>query len=199
MGNLYDNNATSSAFLRYLTTLATKRKVFISYYHGDKLWAQTFIDSFGTGTSRVFIPKALGLNYENDEIRSNNPTYVIGQIRERRIIDSSVQIVLVGQCTHSRRYIDWEIKRSLSNGNGLIGILIPPHTRAHLPERFQANWSADGGCYARFYYYPQSENDLRDWIDDAYQARTTRSSMIKNAQDVWGYNRVCNVCGYNHN
>lgn len=198
VGSFQNYEHFNTAFLKYLASITVNRKVFISYFHGDQCWAQTFVDSFGVGLNKVLIPKALGLNHIDDEIQSNNTEYVMDQIRERYISDSSVQIVLIGPCTHSRRYIDWEIKRSLASGNGLIGILLPPHTSAILPERFAVNWSSDNNCYARYYFYPQSPQQLRGWISDAYEARTSRAKRITNARDTWAYNHCCSVCGYTH-
>jgi hypothetical protein len=184
--------------LRSLQTGIARRKVFISYYHGDRALAQHFVNAFGSSNG-VFIPKALGLDYDGaDRINSQNTDYVMDQIRERCIDDSSVQIVLLGRCTHSRRYIDWEIKRSLLAGNGLLGILLPPNTSAHLPERFQANYSKDGSGYAQFRAYPSSADELRRWVEEAYEARTSRQNLKKNASDVWGYNQKCKVCGVTH-
>jgi hypothetical protein len=181
-----------------LRALLPRRNVFISYYHGDQGWAQAFVDTFGRGLNKVFTPKALGLNYDDSEIQSDKPDYVMDQIRERYISGSTVHIVLIGPCTHSRRYIDWEIKRSLAKGNGLLGMLIPPHTSAVLPDRFAENWSSSGNSYARYHFYPQSGDELRGWIEDAYQARTTRSQLIHNTRDTFLYNKVCQVCRRTH-
>ncbi len=184
--------------LRDLQTGITRRKVFISYYHGDRAWAQHFVNTFGAPNS-VFIPKALGLDYDGaDRINSQNTDYVMEQIRERCIGDSSVQIVLIGPCTHSRRYIDWEIKRSLLSENGLLGIHLPPANPVYLPERFQANYAKDGSGYAQFRAYPSSADELRRWIEEAYGARTARQNLRKNAAEVWGYNQKCKVCGVTH-
>src|SRR5271157_1012872 len=113
MGNV-EQYPFANALLR---ALFLRRNAFISYYHGDQGWAQTFVNTYGTGQNKVFTPKALGLRYEDDEIQSDKPDYVMDQIRERYLSASTVQIVLLGPCTHSRRYIDWEIKRSLAKGN----------------------------------------------------------------------------------
>jgi hypothetical protein len=172
---------------------AIRRKVFISYFYGDRAWAQHFVNTFGAG---VFIPKALGLDYDGaDRIDSRNPDYVMEQIRERCITDSSVQIVLIGPCTHSRRYIDWEIKRSLRAGNGLLGIHLTPGQSVYLPERFKVNY--DSG-YAQFLTYPQSGEQLREWIETAYGMRSLRSDLVKNISEVWGYNKKCSVCEIVH-
>lgn len=176
----------------------TRRRVFISYFHGDRVWAQSFVNQFG-GAGGVFLPRALGLDFVGaDKIDSRDPDYVMDQIRERCITDSSVQIVLIGPCTHSRRYIDWEIKRSLRAGNGLLGICLPPHISAHLPERFAANCASDGSGFSRFYLYPETADRLRDWIEEAYLARSSRRHLMKNTNEVWAYNRLCNVCGFTH-
>lgn len=64
------------------------------------------------------------------------------KIREQKLEDSTVTIVLVGSCTHSRRYVDWEVKASLQQGqslpNGLITINLPyMGTRGALSTRCQ--------------------------------------------------------------
>lgn len=178
----------------------TRRNVFISHYKGDRNEVDDFISSY----SNVFIPKVLGA-YDNDDfIDSTNTDYVMQQIRERYLGDSTVTIVLIGQCTHSRRYVDWEIKSSLRQGqytpNGLIGIVLPSQgTSAHLPPRFKENWvRGESQCYARYRSYPSSASELSEWIEDAYQARSSRSHLIVNNQDMMKYNKKCNVCGVTH-
>ena len=114
----------------------TRRKCFISYFHGDKLWAEDLVSRFG-GPNGVLISRVIGL--EDDAIQSKRPDYVINAIRDGYISGSTVSIVLLGECTHSRRFVDWEIKRGLLNGNGLLGIILPPRIEAYLPDRFTAN------------------------------------------------------------
>lgn len=184
-------------------TLIARRKVFISHYKDDRKEVDAFIDYFAN-THRVFIPKVLGANENDDFINSTNTDYVMGQIRQRYLQDSTVTIVLLGSCTHSRRYVDWEIKSSLRQGqytpNGLMGIVLPSRNNtAHLPPRLAANWNEiHQNCYARYWSYPGSPAQLSDWIEDAYRARTTRSHLIQNAQDMMKYNACCEICGVTH-
>ena len=176
------------------------RKVFISHYKADR----SEVDAFVRGFSNVFIPKVLGANNNDDFINSSDTSYVMQRIRELYLQDSTVTIVLLGKCTHSRRYIDWEIKSSLRQGqytpNGLMGIVLPSRDNtAQLPERLLSNWnSAHSNCYARFWSYPSSGQQLYQWIEDAHQARTTRSNLINNSQDMMKYNSVCKICGETH-
>lgn len=185
-----------------------KRNVFISYYHGDQVAVNEFVRVFGRELG-VFTPCMLaeGQNFSDDIIQSSNPTYVMQQIRNRYFGHSTVTIVLLGSCTHSRRYVDWEIKASLQRGgvggqlpHGLMAInLCQKNSTKYIPPRFSENWNRDNtDCYAPFYYYPNSAMELRKWIENAYSARTIKANLISNSSDMMKYNKSCNVCGVTH-
>lgn len=180
-----------------------KRKVFISFHQKDRPEVDDFLDRWASREG-VFIPKALGVSDNDDFINSTNPEYVMSRIRQAYLGDSTVTIVLIGTCTHSRRYVDWEIKTSLRQGdytpNGLLGILLPScGNSAHLPQRFRDNWGkGEANCYARYRAYPTSAQQLSDWIEDAYNARTIRDHLIQNRADMMKYNGKCQVCNVTH-
>lgn len=181
----------------------TRRKVFISYYHGDQEAVNKFIRDFGD----VFIPKAIGVKEGDFDVNSNDPQYIMRKIREDKLQDSTVTIVLVGSCTHSRRYVDWEVKASLQQGqswpNGLIAINLPyMGTTGGLPPRVSANVIRDSNGndigYARYYRYPNSKDELKRWIEDAHSARTSRAKLIKNSNEMMHYNAKCKVHNQTH-
>lgn len=187
-----------------MTYTGTKRRVFISHHQSDNVEVNEFIDTFANN-HKIFAPYVLGAGSNYDMIDSSKPAYVMTQIREKYLQDSTVTIVLIGSCTHSRRYIDWEIKSSLRQSdselpNGLIGILLPSMGNSgHLPERLRVNWNKEHkNCFARYYSYPNSPEQLGTWIDDAYNARTSRSGFIANPQDMMKYNGKCKVCDETH-
>jgi hypothetical protein len=188
-----------------------KRNVFISYYHGDQVAVNEFVRVFGRQLG-VFTPcmlaegQTLGA-FSNDVINSTNTSYVMQQIRNRFFGHSTVTIVLIGDCTHSRRYVDWEIKASLQRGgvggqlpHGLMAInLCKQNSIQYIPERLYDNLNRDNqGGYARFYRYPENAAELRDWIEDAYNARTSRSGLITNPNAAMKYNKACSRCGVTH-
>ena len=179
-----------------------RRKVFISYFRGDRSEVEEFVDFWGTAQG-VFIPRIVGA-CGGEIINSQNAEYVIAKIRHEQISDSTVTMVLVGSCTHSRRHVDWEIKASLRQGadskpNGLVGIVLPSKgSRAHLPQRFLANWSGSDACYASYHSAPTSALQLSNWIEDAYQARESRAKLIKNSSEMMAYNSRCLVCNETH-
>lgn len=180
-----------------------KRKVFISYYHGDQAAVNKFVQDF----SDVFIAKTVGVQDGDFDFDSTNPEYIMRKIREKKLQDSTVTIVLVGSCTHSRRYVDWEVKASLQQGNtlpnGLIAINLPyMGSEGALPERVLENICRDDAGnelgYARYYVYPHSKQQLHEWIEDAYAARFNRSKLIKNPNEMMKYNKRCNKHGVTH-
>ena len=181
----------------------TKHRVFISHYGGDHDEVNDFIDEFGN-TEGIFMPRVLGANENYDLIDSTKTDYVMRQIRVKYLEDTTVTIVLIGSCTHSRRYVDWEIKSSLTQGsstpNGLIGILLPSQgDSGNLPPRLRANWcKGHRNCYARYYVYPDTPSQLGDWIEDAFDARTSRAHLINNSKDMMKYNAKCEICKETH-
>ena len=148
------------AYMKNGSIIGVKRKVFISHYKGDKDEVEAFIDEF-CNKENVFTPRVLGAN-ENDEfIDSSDTDYVMTQIRKKYLEDSTVTIILIGRCTHSRRYVDWELKSSLRQGeytpNGVLGILLKSKGNSgHLPPRLKDNWSKSEDCYAVYRSYPSS-------------------------------------------
>jgi len=166
----------------------TRHKCFISYHAEDTDEVATFLEKFGT----EFIAKTIGVTDEDDFIDSNDTGYVMDQIRTKYLGDSSVTLLLVGQCTWARRYVDWEIYSSLrdskhSKVNGLLAIQLPSgaSSGAKLPARAKDNLKRDNGTsvgYARYIAYPTSVASLRSWISDAYDARTSRRTLIDNAR-----------------
>lgn len=185
----------------------TRRKVFISYHEADTTAVEDFIKAFGPEGEGVFTHKAVGLFGQGDFVDSTDPKYVMQRIREKYLEDSTVTIVLLGHCTHSRRYVDWELKASLTQPalglpNGVMGIVLPSlGAEAHLPDRFQENWAqGHNNCYATLWQYPTSGAVLRTWIEDAYAARASRGHLIVNSREMMKnsakclvHNRVCNT------
>jgi hypothetical protein len=180
----------------------TRRKVFISHYKGDKNEVEEFITRFAN-QEKVFIPYVLGANNNDDFIDSTKTDYVMTQIRKKYLQDTTITIVLIGNCTHSRRYVDWELKSSLRQGeytpNGVLGILLPSTGgSAHLPARLKDNWDREKDCYASYRPYPANSQQLGSWIEEAFSARDKKAHLIKNSKDMMKYNQKCLVCGVTH-
>lgn len=179
-----------------------RRKCFISYHHADQAEVDQFVRDFDHNNN-CFISRGLGQEMSQDIIDSTDTDYVMRRIRERFLRDSTVTIVMLGECTWARRYVDWEIQASLRRGestvpNGLLGVKLPsyPDPGGSFPQRFNSNLMTDenkkkGGCYARHMTYPSSVQALVDAIEAAHQRRTTHAQYIVNPREKFSYNRQC--------
>ena len=172
-----------------------RRTVFISHSHLHESETNQFLKDF----QGVFISRHIGVSNRDDFIESTDPDYVMRQIREKHIGTASVTIILVGSCTHSRRYVDWEIKASLQQGkdrlpNGLLAIRLPSCPNgAFLPPRLEKNLRVND--LQGYSQYPRSPIELRRWIEEAFQARRTIADRILNPNDMMVNNAKCRVCG----
>lgn len=122
----------------------TRRKVFVSYHHGDDHLGgdQAYYDEF----SELFHDQYETVRDNSLEgiIQSDDTEYVMRQIRELYITGTSSTIVLIGAKSHERKYLDWEIKATLDKCHGLVGIALPTHTKNSegeiiVPDRFFDN------------------------------------------------------------
>jgi len=175
-----------------------RRKVFVSYHHDDQDEVVDFCSIFDDERD-VCITRALGLGMEQDVIDSTNTDYVMQRIRDIYLKDATVTIVMIGKCTWARRYVDWEIQASLRHGdvvtpNGLIGIVLPSAGKKPIPpERLSKNLKGEKSNegYARWYWYPERKDQLANWLEDAFDARTNRAYLIENSRDNFKNNRTC--------
>src|SRR5262249_16683870 len=118
MSGLFDFGSQSDGGLFALAQ--TKRRVFISYHHGNDrvyydLLSRTFCDQY-----EVFHDTSL-----ERAIDSDNVDYVRWRLAEKCITGSSSTIVLVGRDTWGRKFVDWEIDATLEKQHGLIGVMLP--------------------------------------------------------------------------
>lgn len=98
----------------------TRRKVFVSYHHAaDQVFYNSFSQTFHDRYELLFD------NSVERAIQSDNSEYVIRRIREHHLTGASCTIVLCGAGTPGRKFVDWEIKASLDQQMGLIGVMLP--------------------------------------------------------------------------
>ena len=114
------------------------------------------------------------------------------KIREDYLTDSTVTLVLIGDETYKRKYVDWEIASTLRNDpnnkrSGLLGIYLPGKSDSEVPYRLQDN--VDCG-YAKVYSYPTGKPEtLEKWIDEAYEKRNDPNYESDNSRDLFERNR----------
>ncbi len=173
----------------------TRHKCFISYHVADMDEVESFLDTFGS----EFIPRSVGVTSEDDFVDSDDDGYIKRTIRERYLKDSTVTIVLLGQCTWSRKFVDWEVSSSLRNDSsnkrsGLLAYPLPSKgTSAKLPERLMDNWVKDepSQSYLTFKTLPGTASGFRAHINEAFAARLDKASMANNSRPLRQRNATC--------
>ncbi len=174
---------------------STRHKCFVSYHVADVDEVTTFLDDFGT----EFIPRSVGVTVEDDFVNSDDQEYIKRRIREEYLTDSTVTIVLLGKCTWSRKFIDWEISSSLrdDSANKRSGLLVMPlpsmNNSATLSDRIRDNWVKDkpADSYASYFSYPSSTSAVRSNIETAFVARITKADKVNNARQLRQANGSC--------
>lgn len=110
----------------------------------------------------------------------NSDEYVKRLIREEKITDSSVIVVLVGPNTKKRKHVDWEIyaglRHSINGNSGLVGILLPEFPLSinngfqytDLPARLADNVISG---YAKLYLWEYAKCNFDSVIEEAFKNR----------------------------
>ncbi len=162
-----------------------KHKVFVSFYHYDDQDYKEYVDHIFMG---IVINKSV-MNGEYDP--DNSDEYIKRLIREDKVSDSSVVLVLVGPNTRKRKHVDWEIYAGLRtsiNGNaGLIGVLLPEfpissgnsYQIEDLPARLADNVRSG---YADIYTWSYFIGDFESILDRAFDNRINRKHKIDNTR-----------------
>lgn len=174
---------------------ATRHKCFVSYHADDMPEVETFIDDFGS----EFIARSVGVTVEDDFVDSDDEDYIKRRIREEYLTDSTVTVVLLGKCTWSRMFVDWETSSSLRNdaNNKRSGLLVYPlpsmNNSATLPDRVKDNWVEGdlASSYSRYLSYPTSASSVRSSIENAFNDRTAKADLVDNSRALKKANSSC--------
>ena len=148
------------------------RNVFVSYAHRlDQDSADEFRKKFGSD-KMVFSDRSL----ENQDLSKLSDDTIKNRYIRPLLKQSSVTIVLVGQETGGRWWVDWEIYCSLrkSEGNernGILAILLP-NKKHHIPQRILEN---PDNC--KIIGMPTSSEELNNAIEDAYDLRDNHPNL----------------------
>lgn len=97
------------------------RKTFFSFHHKADNWRAGQVRNSWVTQDR----KAAGFfdSAEWEKVKKKNDSDIEKWIDEQ-LNGTSVTVVLIGEKTHGRKWINYEIKSSWKRGNGLLGIYI---------------------------------------------------------------------------
>lgn len=148
-------------------------KVFVSYHHAkDQIRANYLREQYGA--NNTLIDRSL-----QEEYKDKTDDEILALIRTKHLKDSTVTIILIGEETSNRKWVDWEIYSSLRgygerSTNGLLAIYLP--TAGQVPERLKDN--IDSG-YAVTMKWENISWQLDAKIEEAFKNRG-KTFLIRN-------------------
>jgi hypothetical protein len=169
-----------------------KHKIFISFYHkDDDRYKRYLVDRF----SYLFINKSV----ENGEYDpDDSDEYVKRLIREDKITDSSIIVVLIGPNTYKRKHVDWEIyaglRESINGRSALLGIVLPEYRLdagnkfryEDIPARLADNVKSG---YSKIYSWSYAIQNFSQIINDAFNEKNSIKNKADNSRQQMKYNR----------
>lgn len=159
------------------------RNCFVSYHHDRD---QKYISKL----RRVISDMKVADYSLKDDIGHLTEDTIYKKVREK-MRSCSVTVVLIGERTGHRKWIDWEIWASLRaynhpydsyksfKPNGLLGIFLPVESYS-IPDRLQDNF--DSG-FAISMEWKNLERDFEGKVNKAYWKRTNEPESIDNSRD----------------
>ena len=171
-----------------------RHRVFVSYYHDEDQGYRERFEKLFADIHGIMVPESV----EIGDIDSNlKPETIHQKIRDEYLRDSTVTVVLVGEHTWQRKFVDWEIGSSIRDTennprSGLLGILLPTYPgsssntydRYTIPPRLHDNIECG---FAKIYNWSDDPHRVQSWIHDAFKRRT--EVLPDNSRDSFKNNR----------
>lgn len=170
----------TGTLIEVLLQTNVKRRIFASYHHGGD---QAYYDAFSSKFCDNY--EVVTDNSLERAVDSEDVDYVIRRIREGYITGTSCTILLVGNDTWGRKYVDWEIKATLDKEHGLIGVYLPtlqknPNGTVTVPNRLNDNVKSGYAVWVSWAAFTANAQACTGYIEQA-NARDKR--LIVNSRD----------------
>ncbi|MFG2904943.1 TIR domain-containing protein [Kitasatospora sp. NPDC048286] len=142
------------------------RRTFFSFHYERDVWRSSIVRNSARLKPSIeaeFIDASL---WEDAKL--------VGDAALRRLMDdglmrTSVTAVLIGAETASRRWVRYEIDKSIERGNGLFGIYIHNiKDRFGSTDRLGLN-PLPASCKTYDWVYNDGYNNLGSWVESAFQ------------------------------
>jgi hypothetical protein len=143
------------------------RPTFFSFHYQRDIWRANVVRNSGV----VIGEAAAGFRDASlweEAKRKGDPE--IKRLIDNALIGTSVTVVLIGAETASRKYITYEIEKSIERGNGILGIHIhnikdqagQADRPGLVPQKLRT------GGY-KVYTWAHDNAQFAKWVEDAYQ------------------------------
>lgn len=128
------------------------RRVFFSFHYADIMNANIVRNSgqFKPSVETGFYDKSL---WEEEKTKGDD---AIRSLIDKGLENTSVTCFLIGKETHSRRWCRYELTKSIEDGKGILGILLPNQTE------YGPKWISKYGSV-----YKWDHEKFAEWVEAA--------------------------------
>jgi hypothetical protein len=127
-----------------------RRHLFISHHHQD--------DAEVTKLTNLLVSRRYDIRNSSVRMKPENQRRVeegrvsdrvIERILRMKISWASTVVVLIGNDTHERRWVNWEINKANEQGKRIVGVFVRGGTEANIPPSLEkygsaiVNWNTD--------------------------------------------------------
>ncbi len=128
------------------------RRVFFSFHYADIMNANIVRNSgqFKPTSETGFYDKSL---WERAKTQGDAS---IKSLIDKGLNNTGVTCFLIGEHTHNRKWCKYELQKSLDDGNGILGILLPNQTE------YGPKWISKYGAV-----YKWNHNNFASWVEKA--------------------------------
>ncbi|MCG8003222.1 MAG: TIR domain-containing protein [Candidatus Thiodiazotropha lotti] len=121
-----------------MTNDSKRRHVFISHHHKDdehveKLTKLLSKDGYDVRNSSIRVNPKNAERLAQKKVKDET----IKRLLRMKISWASTTIVLIGQKTHERKWVNWEIKQAHEQGKRIVGVFERGGTNNDIPDNFE--------------------------------------------------------------
>ena len=137
------------------------RRVYFSFHYDNDIWRASNVRNSARFEAIARTPWSDASLWEEAKRRGDD---AIRRLIDDGLKNTSVTAVLIGAETASRRWVNYEIEKSIERGNGLLGVRIH-RIKDQAGQRSQRGATpaalSDGG----FHIYDWDRNSLGRWVE----------------------------------
>lgn len=145
------------------------RRTFFSFHYERDVWRASNVRNsarFITSLESEWIDASLW-----EDAKLTGDTALKG-LMDNAIRGTSVTAVLIGSETYSRKWVQYEITKSIEKGNGLLGIYIHNIRNQSGVTDYRGNNPLPAGIRTYDWVYDDGRNNLGNWVNSAYAERS---------------------------
>ena len=136
-------------------------ETFISYDDRDVEQVHAFLDTHRPLLGSV---RSVGVTSDDAIARSADEQHILAEVARRYVGEANLALVLVGNQTWTRRFVDWEVAAAAARGCSILAVPLYPSAAA-VPARVRLLAEARRAVVAG--HPPTSTAEFDDWISEA--------------------------------